>query len=65
MTSPMAEAPKCHVCGKPQERAFRPFCSRRCANVDLGRWLKGNYAIPTHEAPDSGSNFMAEDDTGE
>lgn len=36
----------CAVCGKPQEDAFRPFCSRRCADIDLGRWLKGNYVIP-------------------
>jgi endogenous inhibitor of DNA gyrase (YacG/DUF329 family) len=37
----------CAICGKPQEEArFRPFCSKRCADVDLGRWLKGGYAIP-------------------
>ena len=31
------------------EKRFHPFCSRRCADVDLGRWLKGNYAIPAVE----------------
>jgi endogenous inhibitor of DNA gyrase (YacG/DUF329 family) len=36
----------CPVCGKPAVQAYRPFCSRRCADVDLGRWLKGSYAIP-------------------
>lgn len=36
----------CAVCGKPQDAAYRPFCSKRCADVDLGRWLKGNYVIP-------------------
>ena len=37
---------RCAVCGKPQEAKFRPFCSKRCAEIDLGRWLKGAYAIP-------------------
>lgn len=42
-------APKCPICGKPAEAAYRPFCSRRCADVDLSRWLKGAYAIPAAE----------------
>jgi endogenous inhibitor of DNA gyrase (YacG/DUF329 family) len=37
---------KCPICGKPATRDHLPFCSRRCANVDLNRWLSGNYAIP-------------------
>ncbi|HET7085151.1 MAG TPA: DNA gyrase inhibitor YacG [Rhizomicrobium sp.] len=36
----------CPVCGKPAQEAFKPFCSKRCADVDLGRWFKGGYAIP-------------------
>ena len=36
----------CPICGKPAEQAFRPFCSARCADVDLNRWLSGLYAIP-------------------
>jgi uncharacterized protein len=36
----------CPICQKPADPAYRPFCSRRCADVDLGRWLKGTYAIP-------------------
>jgi endogenous inhibitor of DNA gyrase (YacG/DUF329 family) len=36
----------CPICSKPAEPAFRPFCSHRCADVDLSRWLKGSYAIP-------------------
>jgi len=31
---------------------MRPFCSRRCADVDLSRWLRGAYAIPVHDADD-------------
>lgn len=44
-------APRCPICGKPTDQAMRPFCSRRCSDIDLGRWLSGSYAIPTDEAP--------------
>ncbi|HEY5347909.1 MAG TPA: DNA gyrase inhibitor YacG [Rhizomicrobium sp.] len=44
MSAPAPEA--CAVCGKPQEVRFKPVCSRRCADIDLGRWFKGDYAIP-------------------
>lgn len=44
--------PPCPVCGKPSERGHRPFCSARCRNIDLGRWLKGGYRIETDEAPE-------------
>jgi uncharacterized protein len=36
----------CPICGKPVVEAFRPFCSRRCSNVDLNRWLSGVYTVP-------------------
>lgn len=36
----------CPICSKPAQKPFSPFCSRRCADVDLSRWLKGGYAIP-------------------
>jgi endogenous inhibitor of DNA gyrase (YacG/DUF329 family) len=42
----------CPLCGKPREEKFRPFCSKRCADIDMGRWLKEGYAIPTEEPPD-------------
>lgn len=41
---------KCPICSKPSASEYRPFCSRRCADVDLQRWLVGRYAIPA--APD-------------
>ncbi|MEO6339114.1 MAG: DNA gyrase inhibitor YacG [Caulobacteraceae bacterium] len=44
--------PACPTCGKPAAEATRPFCSRRCANIDLQRWLSGAYAIPGADAPD-------------
>ena len=37
---------KCPICSKPVAVDYRPFCSRRCADVDLQRWLVGRYAIP-------------------
>jgi hypothetical protein len=45
----MTAARKCPICGKPADAAFRPFCSRRCADVDLQRWLSGAYAVPAVE----------------
>ncbi len=38
--------PKCASCGKPVEQAFRPFCSARCKQVDLNRWLTESYRVP-------------------
>ena len=49
----------CPTCGEPAAppaekggRSPRPFCSRRCADIDLGRWFQGRYAIPTVEGAD-------------
>lgn len=39
----------CPICGKPRVAAYRPFCSKRCADIDLGRWMNGAYAIPVIE----------------
>jgi endogenous inhibitor of DNA gyrase (YacG/DUF329 family) len=44
--------PPCPICGKPATGGRRPFCSPRCADIDLGRWLKGVYTVPTDESPD-------------
>ena len=44
-----AKSPKCPTCGKPTVAAFRPFCSKRCADVDLHRWFSGVYAVPVTE----------------
>lgn len=40
----------CPTCSKPGMRPHIPFCSARCAQIDLGKWLNGDYAIPAHEA---------------
>ena len=44
--SPKKSAKPCPICGKPATEASRPFCSERCRDVDLNRWLSNSYAIP-------------------
>ena len=44
----------CPICAKPAVAASRPFCSKRCADIDLGRWFSGRYRIPTDEVPEAG-----------
>ena len=51
----------CPVCGKPREAKLAPFCSHRCAQIDLSRWLKGSYVIPGAE-PDRGSQPAPDDE---
>ena len=46
MSEPNPAIKSCPICSKPAVEKFRPFCSRRCANVDLNRWLSGVYAVP-------------------
>jgi len=41
----------CPICARDTDRRYRPFCSARCADIDLGKWLRGAYAIPA-PAPD-------------
>lgn len=41
----------CPICGKESEQDYRPFCSKRCADVDLGRWLGERYRVPGPPAP--------------
>ena len=50
-------AANCPICGKPTNHETKPFCSKRCADVDLARWFRGGYAVPTSESeeiPDDG-----------
>ncbi len=42
----------CPICAKDGDPKYKPFCSRRCADVDLGRWLNGAYAIPAQTPED-------------
>jgi endogenous inhibitor of DNA gyrase (YacG/DUF329 family) len=57
MTSMLPETAKlrakaCPICGKPAAQESRPFCSRRCADIDLHRWFSGAYAVPVQEDED-------------
>ena len=58
----MSAPSKCVICGKSQDAAFKPFCSKRCADVDLNRWLKGGYSIPASEEDEGQSQPGANDD---
>ena len=42
----------CPICRSPAKQKYHPFCSARCADVDLHRWLGGAYAIPAEDPPD-------------
>lgn len=44
----------CPICRKPSLQAYRPFCSKRCADLDLSRWLNGVYAVPAAETGEDG-----------
>jgi uncharacterized protein len=52
----------CALCGKPQDPAYAPFCSKRCADLDLARWLNGDYVIPDEAPPDSGLSDVPDRD---
>ena len=52
---------KCPICGKPTQETYKPFCSKKCADIDLGRWLKGTYVIHTDERPKE-TDFTTEND---
>ena len=54
-------ARKCPICGKPATQANHPFCSPRCQDIDLNRWLSDSYRVPTNEAPKEVSNDADED----
>ncbi|MDA7425442.1 DNA gyrase inhibitor YacG [Thalassococcus lentus] len=42
----------CPICERDSDAKFRPFCSKRCADVDLAKWLSGSYAIPSDDPED-------------
>jgi endogenous inhibitor of DNA gyrase (YacG/DUF329 family) len=54
-------ARKCPICGKPATQANYPFCSPRCQDIDLNRWLSDSYRVPTNEAPETPSKDDDED----
>ncbi|HZT28009.1 MAG TPA: DNA gyrase inhibitor YacG [Pseudolabrys sp.] len=52
----------CPICGKPADLTYKPFCSRRCADIDLNRWLSGVYAVPVKEDEDEDGERPADND---
>jgi endogenous inhibitor of DNA gyrase (YacG/DUF329 family) len=50
---PAADRPgkskRCPICGRPAAEEMMPFCSPRCRDVDLNRWLSGSYVIPARD----------------
>jgi endogenous inhibitor of DNA gyrase (YacG/DUF329 family) len=58
------KAKTCPVCGKRQVEAFRPFCSKACADIDLSRWLGGRYAIPGGPVAQNEDESEDETDSG-
>ncbi len=60
----------CPICGKPGNRKYRPFCSKRCADIDLGRWFGERYRIPAVSDEEEGGGDLdpgsgADKDSGE
>ena len=47
---------RCPICRRPRDESFKPFCSKRCADIDLARWLEGRYAIPGRETDEAESD---------
>ena len=43
----------CPICGRPTDATLRPFCTRRCADIDLAKWMTGSYALPSDDPDDA------------
>lgn len=43
----------CPICSRETDAKYRPFCSKRCADIDLGKWLSGSYAVPSDDPEDA------------
>ena len=58
-------AARCPLCRKPVDAAFKPFCSKRCADIDLDRWLSGVYAVPVKDAEDEDGTRLPDGEPGD
>ena len=52
----------CPICANDTDPDYRPFCSRRCADVDLARWMSGRYAVPSASEDDAAEALDALDE---
>ncbi len=55
-------AAKCVRCSQPVQARYRPFCSQRCAEADLGAWVTGAYRVPTEDGPDDPAGEESSED---
>ena len=62
---PARPARRCPICSRPAVERYRPFCSKRCADVDLGRWFGERYRVPVEEEPDGSAGEDNEADPGQ
>ncbi|MGE3144148.1 MAG: DNA gyrase inhibitor YacG [Pseudorhodoplanes sp.] len=66
MTSPpLAPGKPCPLCSKPSVEQYRPFCGKRCADVDLNRWLSGVYRVPVEDSEDESDQVRPGEPTDE
>ena len=61
--TPIRTGAPCPVCRKPSLPQYRPFCSSRCADVDLGRWFSESYRVPALPAELSDEEDVQQDDS--
>jgi len=61
-SNPSSPAKPCPICGKPASARHKPFCSQRCATIDLARWITGTYRVPTDETPEDAPQHGEDDD---
>ncbi len=64
MSAARSPASPCAICGKRAHEAYRPFCSKRCADVDLQRWLSGGYVIPGEPEEEGDAKVWPPQDEG-
>jgi len=63
--TPRSQISRCPICGRATEQAVRPFCSRRCADIDLGRWFGGQYRTPSLRIEDKNEDGAPGEDDRE
>ncbi len=62
MTETESAKSACPICGRSADPKYTPFCSKRCADIDLTRWLTGVYAVPVKEDEDEDGGLPADND---
>jgi endogenous inhibitor of DNA gyrase (YacG/DUF329 family) len=68
MTPTPQNSLKCPICGEDAVERYRPFCSRRCADIDLGKWFSGTYSIagrPEDDEHEASNNHGREKENGD